>query len=228
MKYLLALLIPFTLFSQTYNVNVKQNKSFGDSYTDGMKAGAAARSARAASSAAQSAAFANNSTTISTDLLLNNDGFYRAIVLNNVSGWKISDNKSSIEDLLDASQKYYFYKSKKEIPISLQNSDKLLFLDWIREAPTSNDRISTIMLKNISGEIVYEATHRNKSFSEILAPLITAYSMSDNEIETQVKVLRSDAIIRIKELKELLDMGIITQDEFDSEAVELKKIILSK
>jgi len=52
--------------------------------------------------------------------------------------------------------------------------------------------------------------------------------MSDNEIETQVKVLRSDAIIRIKELKELLDMGIITQDEFDSEAVELKKIILSK
>jgi len=153
MKYLLALLIPFTLFSQTYNVNVKQNKSFGDSYTDGMKAGAAARSARAASSAAQSAAFANNSTTISTDLLLNNDGFYRAIVLNNVSGWKISDNKSSIEDLLDASQKYYFYKSKKEIPISLQNSDKLLFLDWIREAPTSNDRISTIMLKNISGKL---------------------------------------------------------------------------
>ena len=43
MKFLLALLIPFTLFSQTYNVNVKQNKSIGESFNDGMKAGAAAR-----------------------------------------------------------------------------------------------------------------------------------------------------------------------------------------
>ena len=69
---------------------------------------------------------------------------------------------------------------------------------------------------------------KNKSHSEILAPLITGYSMSNDEIEAQVKVLRSDAITRIKDLKELLDMGIITQDEFDSEAVGLKKIILSK
>ena len=51
--------------------------------------------------------------------------------------------------------------------------------------------------------------------------------MSSDELEAKSELLRSEAISKIKELKELLDMGIITQDEFDKEAVTLKKIILS-
>ena len=37
---------------------------------------------------------------------------------------------------------------------------------------------------------------------------------------------KEDAITKFKELKELLDLGIITQKEFDKKAKELKKIIL--
>ena len=37
---------------------------------------------------------------------------------------------------------------------------------------------------------------------------------------------KEDAITKFKELKELLDLGIITQEEFDKKAKELKKIIL--
>jgi hypothetical protein len=33
-------------------------------------------------------------------------------------------------------------------------------------------------------------------------------------------------MLEVKRLKELLDLGIITQEEFDKKAVELKKIIL--
>ena len=128
MKYLLTLLIPFTLFSQTYNVNVKQNKSIGESFNDGMKAGAAARSARASEGAAQSAALANNSKTIATDFLINNDGTYRAIVLNSVSGWKPNGNKSTINKILSGADKYIYYKRSKSIPEFFSNSiDSLLY-----------------------------------------------------------------------------------------------------
>ena len=65
----------------TYNVNVRQQKTIGEQYTDGMRAGAAARSARASEGTliydnftlAQTAALANNSTSIKTDYLIDND-----------------------------------------------------------------------------------------------------------------------------------------------------------
>ena len=37
---------------------------------------------------------------------------------------------------------------------------------------------------------------------------------------------KEDAITKLKELKELLDLGILTQEEFDKKVVSLKKIIL--
>jgi hypothetical protein len=38
--------------------------------------------------------------------------------------------------------------------------------------------------------------------------------------------LKEEAMLEVKRLKELLDLGIITQEEFDKKAGELKKIIL--
>ena len=242
-KLILLFTLTFSIssLSQTYSnpypnntvkVEISKTKTFAEQQQDmqnsivqGVRQNAALSASMEAN---RSAALANNSTTINTDFLINNDGVYRAIVLNNISGWKSSGNKSTIQDILGAANKYFFYKSIKDVPAALKNSDKLLLLDWIREAPTDYDRITTMILKNISREIVFDGIYKNKSHSEILAPLITGYSMSNDEIEAQDKVLRSDAITRIKDLKELLDMGIITQDEFDSEAVGLKKIILSK
>ena len=180
-----------------------------------MKAGAAARSARASEGAAQSAALANNSKTIKTDYLINNDGTYRAVVLNSVSGWKPNGNKSEINKILSGADKYKYYKRTKSIPESLLNSGELLYLDWIREAQTQYDRITTMILKDGSGKIVYEATYKNIPYSEMLSPLTTSYAMN-----------RDDAITKIKELKELLDMGVLTQDEFKKATQELKKVIL--
>lgn len=238
---LVTLIFYISTYSQSYSnpypnntikVEVSNEKTFAqqqqdmqNSIVNGVRQNAALNATMQAN---RSAALANNSTTINTDFLINNDGAYRGIVLNNISGFKSSANKSSIQEILGAADKYFFYKSVRDIPEPLKNSDKLLFLDWIREAPTNYDRITTMILKNISREIVFEGIYKNKSHSEILAPLTTGYSMSDDEVEAQVKILRSDAIKRIKDLKELLDMGIITQGEFDSEATELKKIILSK
>ena len=37
---------------------------------------------------------------------------------------------------------------------------------------------------------------------------------------------KDDAIAKIKQLKELLDMGVLTQDEFQKATQELKKVIL--
>jgi hypothetical protein len=40
------------------------------------------------------------------------------------------------------------------------------------------------------------------------------------------KMTKNQALNKIKELKEYLEMGIITQEEFDKKAAELKKVIL--
>ena len=49
-----------------------------------------------------------------------------------------------------------------------------------------------------------------------------------NKSEQKQEALNSKevAIDELKKLKELLDLGIITQGEFDNKAVSLKKIIL--
>tara|TARA_B100001287_G_scaffold148368_1_gene124971 strand:+ start:8156 stop:8620 length:465 start_codon:yes stop_codon:yes gene_type:complete len=45
--------------------------------------------------------------------------------------------------------------------------------------------------------------------------------------KVESKSLRKDAVEKLKELKELLEMGVIDQSEFDSAAEPLKKIILN-
>ena len=40
------------------------------------------------------------------------------------------------------------------------------------------------------------------------------------------KMAKNHALVKIKELQEYLEMGIITQEDFDKKAVSLKKILL--
>ena len=44
--------------------------------------------------------------------------------------------------------------------------------------------------------------------------------------QKEIKDAKEEAMLEVKRLKELLDLGIITQEEFDKEAVPLKKILL--
>ena len=58
------------------------------------------------------------------------------------------------------------------------------------------------------------------------------YEMAEANINLNItdkantKEVKSNAIDELKKLKELLDLGLLTQEEFDSKANELKKIIL--
>ena len=54
-----------------------------------------------------------------------------------------------------------------------------------------------------------------------------AINAEERNQQTQTRLdLKEEAIIEVKRLKELLDLGIITQEEFDKKVGELKKIIL--
>ena len=63
--------------------------------------------------------------------------------------------------------------------------------------------------------------------------LISGKDGSPYEIEEEkklrikdVQLERKEAIYELKELKGLLDLGLLTQEEFDKKAAELKKVIL--
>lgn len=228
MRHLLFLLAPVYCFCQTYSnpypatqkveVTVKKDPyaNMGNSFAQGMQAGAAARAARAQEGAARSEAMKDNYKEIKVDKIINNDGLYKAVVLNNVSGWKPSANKTEIKKILKGSNKYKFYDSPKKLPESFKNSREVLYLNWIREALTEYDRVTTLILSDNTGNTLYEATHKNIPYSEMLSILTTSYFMS-----------RETAINKVKELKELLDLGILSQTEYDKETESLKKIILN-
>ena len=55
--------------------------------------------------------------------------------------------------------------------------------------------------------------------------LVDEYSPVSKKQEIS-KEVKSNAIDELKKLKELLDLGLLTKEEFDSKATELKKIIL--
>ena len=74
--------IPLVSFGQNpVKVQVTQQKTFAQSFNEGLQAGAAARSARAADGAAQTQANANNYENIKTDYLIGNSNNYRCELL---------------------------------------------------------------------------------------------------------------------------------------------------
>jgi hypothetical protein len=165
---------------------------------------------------------------VSTDNLINNSNNYKYLIVENVSGWKPDSNKEDLLKLLIGANKYKIidiskdYKSNgkemensKNIPIELINNKEVLFINWLREAPTDDDRVTQLSVKNSEGKMVYESTSKNLSSSEILKPLTSNYIYS-----------KEQALSRIVELKKYLDLGIITKEEYDLKVAELKPILL--
>ena len=74
----------------------------------------------------------------------------------------------------------------------------------------------TYKLYSIDGSLTL-----NKNF-EIIK--LNYEQIKENEIQAEEN--KDKAIKKLKELKELLDMDLITKDEFDKESFKLKKIIL--
>tara|TARA_B100000780_G_C20947173_1_gene377805 strand:+ start:120 stop:752 length:633 start_codon:yes stop_codon:yes gene_type:complete len=78
--------------------------------------------------------------------------------------------------------------------------------------------------KNITAAIAYKlVTESNKRKGNSVSS-----NQKENTVETppQIQNNKKKAIDDLKELKELLDLELITQDEFDKKSKELKKIIL--
>ena len=78
--------------------------------------------------------------------------------------------------------------------------------------------------KNITAAIAYKlVTESNKRKGNSVSS-----NQQENTVENppQIQNNKKKAIDDLKELKELLDLELITQDEFDKKSKELKKIIL--
>ena len=100
-------------------------------------------------------------------------------------------------------------------PNNYLNDPEALFLEWTREALPQNNRFSKLVLKNSDGDVIYNAEYNNVGYAEMLRPVTSDYTFNTE-----------DAKKKLMELKEYLDMGIITQEEFNNKAVSLKKILL--
>ena len=108
----------------------------------------------------------------------------------------------------------------KNLPQEFYNNDDVIFLNIIKTRIPVRSVSYRFFLQDKSN-VIFESTHKNKTLDEVLKPLISNQIISSNntEIKTQAKK-------ELLELKEYLDSGIITQEEFDKKAVSLKKILL--
>lgn len=163
---------------------------------------------------ATSEAMKDNYSRINTDNLINNDGAYKTIVIDNVSGWKTVENKKTITKILEIKSKYNFYSQRKQIPKFLKDSNETLYLSWSREAD-GYSRITNIQVRDSQGEVVYDVTHKNKSYIEMFKPFTSSYKMN-----------KEMALQKLRELKELKELEVITKEDYDSYVQKYKSIIL--
>ena len=222
---------PTPIKVQVVNKPTTQQPNYSQAINQGLQNGLAIRNARAASDRASSEALKNNSKTIEIDKLKNTPDKYKYIAIKKISGWMVTENFKTIASEIINAQKYFLVNNYKVIKKkSTKNKNKLflpmissefinnsevLYLEWAREYLSANDRFTRLILKNSDGVTVYEASYKNKGYSEMLRPLLVDYRMN-----------KTDVINKLMELKEYLDLGIITQEEFDKKAVALKKILL--
>ena len=90
------------------------------------------------------------------------------------------------------------------------------------ESHYNNDKLnglSTTFLKN--GEVKSKASFDNGKLIDVKSDIEL-----NNEKKSNSKISKEDAKNKLLELKEYLDLGIITQDEFDEKAKPLKKILI--
>jgi hypothetical protein len=239
-------------FSQGFNQGLQNSATFSAISAANRNAQAADANARTAALFAQSQALNNNYENISIDLIKGNSSKFKNIVIKKVSGWSVAANFAEILEQINGTKIYKLvssndlqiyidkngYVATKEItnkkgvmeiikiidegkiyepvfPLEYLNDTETLFLEWHREAISQYDRLTRLVLKNSSGEIVYKAEYKNKGYIEMLRPVNSNYIYG-----------KQDAKKQLIELKEYLDLGIITQEEFNTKAVSLKKILL--
>tara|TARA_B110000259_G_C13915423_1_gene362623 strand:- start:187 stop:891 length:705 start_codon:yes stop_codon:yes gene_type:complete len=234
MKKLLLILIclPFIGLGQTdwpavMKANAAQNMARNTLNAANRAANAANASNRAASAKAQDEEMKNNSTVIDVDLLINNSDKYTTVVFgnSNITGQSKRQNMKNFKKILATLETsntmqvigLFHLKSSRDTQLKDILPNQTLYLQWHREALSSYSRVTTLTLKDSKEKIIYQATYKNLAYSEMLKPLLIDYVFT-----------KEMALARMKEVKEFLDLGIISQQEFDETREELKPIILGK
>ena len=99
-----------------------------------------------------------------------------------------------------------------------------------RRIEAAHQKLKTKLIKEVDeftarNNYNYKIILLDKTGTEGLPRLIMHFKVT-NKDGSEV-IFKSDAKKQLLELKEYLDLGIITQDEFDKKAVSLKKILFS-
>ena len=223
-------------YPQPIKVQVQQNPA--NSYSNNAQNISNNLKARAAQQAAQQAANANNFEKIEIDKLKGLPNKFKYVIIKKLKGWEVIENYKLICEEIRLGGKYILIndigtqdvyrgkiKNSKTIkkskifepkipPINDITKEKTIFFEWDREA-SLYDRFTRIVLKTSNNEVIYQAEYKNKYYLEMLRPLVTDYLI--NKKEAKQKLI---------ELKEYLDLGIISEEDFINSSMQLKKILL--
>lgn len=153
---------------------------------------------------------------IKTDLLMNNDSKYKSIVIDNIIGWMPDENKKEIIEILEKSNKFKVITDKANMLESYNKATEYLFLNMNREAIGEYSRLTYLTIKDNDNQIIYDGEFKNISYEDILLPLTIP----------QYNYTKEAAIEKVKEMKQLLDLGVITKEEYDLKVLELKPILM--
>ena len=219
---LLILLIPFVGFgqSQDYNITYQKKKTMAEQIQEGYMRGLAIKEARLKEEKAREEALKDKYSEIKIDLLINNSSKYSTVLVNEVTGWMPKDNRKTIVNKLKSEYNRnvinleYPNKTHDELPDDLY-ADEVLVLDFQREKISEYSRRTILTITDGESNILYKAVHKNIPHSEMLYPLSKNYVMT-----------KKMAKEKIMEYKELLDLGIITNDEYNNATSEYKSILL--
>jgi hypothetical protein len=240
--FTLIFLFSLTSFSQyvspnqnKVNVTVKQEQTIGQQIAQGRQAAAAQATANAATETARAQAMKDNYSKVNIDLLKDNGNKYKYVVLRSVTGWMPEENIKTINNTLKGSNIYGFVSqlgpkrrwSHREMPeVISRRQDEVLYLSWHREEQGSFTRTSKLTLEDYNNKVIFQADYKNIGYSEMLNPLLSEYITSAEDQELKNNLERDIALKKIKEAKELLDLGVISQQEYQALVDKYKPILL--
>jgi hypothetical protein len=189
--------------------------------------------------AAKSEELKDNYIKIKTDLLKNNSDKYQNIIITSLPGsgttdgygilmqiWDILKDKKNLFNTVVYKTTFANTNFGRYDPIKydrkpteeIKKSSKTLYLYLSQSSIQNYSRIQILTLKDINGEIIYESENKNKSLLETLFPVTT-----NNYIDNYT---RDEAIQKVKDSKELLELGVINQSEYDEIIKKLKPFLL--
>ena len=251
MRYLLliiVLLFSFSLQSQIYINNAKSDvQSIREAGIERLKLDNAnharmmdnirrSKEKKAAAAAAKEEIWRiDNYEKVNIDLLKDNGDKYKYVLVKSLTGTEEKLNTINITKALKSSSIYGFVnrtgpKSRwthKKIPEVINRSQNLvLYLSFHMEAQGPNNRLMKVTIEDYKDNTVYQADFKNKDFLSMLRPLLSPYITSKEQMNLKNKESRDEAIKILREAKELLNLGILTEEEYNEMVKKYKSIII--